>query len=867
MRRLLRGIRLRLWALAHRRQHEYDLRDELAHHLAMRQIHGGRGTFGNPTRIRDTTRDLWTFPWLDHLERSIRHAVRALVRTPGLSVTIVLTLGLGIGATSAVFSALDALVLRPVRLPQPDRLVLLLETSAGDAEGRATAPPRLLDWRRLNRTFEALTGYGTESIAEQSGALPEQVTRARVAPGFLQVAGVQPAVGRDFTAEEEVYGGPRAALISDGFWRRRFGASPTVIGRALRLDGQTYPIVGVMPPSFRFPDTRVDVWHPFPIAGAPYAELRTLNWFVAVGRLAPGVGIGQARADMRRVQADLGRQYPGTDDGLGVQLDRLQDLAVPGGVRRSLWLVFGAVTLLLLVACTNIAALLLARAVERRHEVSVRAALGASRASIVAQRLVEVCLLSVVGGALGLAIATSASRIFGLFGTAMPQPGIIAPDWHLVAFAAMCSVVVTVLCGLLPARAAARRDAAPVLAESGRSQVSGRGTLQWTMVGFQVALAVVLLAGAGLLVRSFDALGRVARGFDASRVLTMQLSMAWAEALPGNGQADLTALGQWSQRMLDGLRRVPGVEEAAFAGSLPGLPFGESLVELQLGDKVDAVRRITAAGRSVSPAYFATLHVPLLDGQPCDENLSGVPDGVLVNQRFVDTYIEGRAVGRRLRAAQGEQPPYEIRGVVGDVREHGLREVPRPTMYVCTSLAFPGSVFLVRTGATSAAVVPALRAAIDMVDPGRAVFQIVPLEQRLSDARGEERMRAFLFAFFAASAVLLVSLGLHGTLGYVVGARRREVGLRLALGARPSGVLWRFLSRGLLVTGFGAIAGLVLALGLGAALESMLFGVTPTDPPTLAGVVTFVIVVAGAASAVPSLRASRVEPADVLRSE
>jgi putative ABC transport system permease protein len=578
---------------------------------------------------------------------------------------------------------------------------------------------------------------------------------------------------------------------------------------------------------------------------------------MTVGRLKPGVSLEQALANMESVQTALGQQYPDSDADLGVRIQSLKELTV-GGVRRSIWLIFGAVSLLLLLACTNIAALLLSRAIQRQHEIAVRVSLGASRGSIIAQRMTEAFVLSLAGGALGLVLAASVARVFSTLAANVPRIQEMHLDWRLVSYTLACSVAVTVLCGLLPAFTATRGDMRVGLAAAGRTQTSSRTRTRWGLVGMQVALAVTLLSGAGLLLRSFQELGRVAPGFESSRVLALNISLSWAEADADDPRPHV----QWTQRILDGLRAVPGVEAAAIAYAMPGDPSGRQ-TELELVEgRGEGTAEIIADNQFVSASYFDTLHIPLLAGELCEDNTS---QG-MVNRRFADLYLNGS--GYHLRSANRETDSGTlIQGIVGDVRENALDQPPAPTVYHCAAVAYPTTLYLIRTSGDPTALGDTLRRRIQEIEPSRSVFDITPLAQHLSDTRGEERLRTTLLAFFAATAILLASLGLYGTLGYVVGVRRREIGLRLALGAESESILKHFLAQGLAVSAVGAVAGIALALAAGGVLEGLLYGVSPADPPTLAGVVLLVLSVTGAASLLPAIRASRVEPMHVLREE
>ncbi len=742
--------------------------------------------FGGQEQVKEEVRDVYRVRIMDSAVANVKSAMRFLRKSPSFSATIILTLALGIGANSAVFSAIDAILLRPLPFPEGDQLMRLeqFRRKVKNPMGRL-APVRLDDWNRMNSTFQAITGYYTEDASESSGMLPEKVTAAFVAPRFLQVWGVAPELGRDFRPEEEHWGGPSAVLISDQFWRRRSGGDPSALGQKLRLGDLSLTIVGVMPSSFLFPDRDVDLWVPV-MLGGPFSENRYLTWYLTIGRLKRGVTLGQARANLATVQEQLGKAYPNTDGDLGVSMEPLKETTV-GGARKSLWMLFGSVSLLLLIACTNIVTLLLARATQREHEISVRFSLGGPRAAIVVQLLTETFVLALGGAGLGLIVAGAAARVFRTLARDLPRVGEIRLDARVVWYSLLCSVVVTILCGLFPAIRGTRRNLSSALAQTSRSQVSGRHPLQWLLVGVQVTLAVTLLSGAGLLLRSFQALGRVSPGFDPSHVLTFHITGSYAET------ASPEKLAQRIDGTIDTVRHLPGVEAAATSSELPGLAR-EYETELKFSEgEVNPERKILAENRFISEGYFAAMKIPLLEGEDC---------------------------------------------------RRGFRTQAKPM-----------------------AMAEILRRKVHEIEPGRSLFAVKPLEEHLDEAFGENRLRTYLLSFFAATALSLACVGLYGTLNYSVMVRRREVGLRLALGALREQIVKQFLLQGLRVTLLGCLAGWGLASAFARVLSGMLFGVSPTDAATLSAVIFLVLAVAGAASLVPAIRAAHVEPMQVLHEE
>jgi putative ABC transport system permease protein len=816
--------------------------------------------FGGKEQATQELRDVYAAALLERFLANLKAGLRLVRRAPGFSAAVILTLALGIGANSAVFSAINAVLLRPLPFPDGDELMLLKQINTRRKEPVSfVAPLRLEDWNRLNSTFQAITGYYTENDSETSGELPEKVTHAFVAPRFLQVWGIAPALGRDFTPEEEKFGGPNAVLISDGFWRRRFHADTGAVGKSVRFGSYSLTVVGVMPPSFLFPAHDAELWTPVPI-DSPYAGNRQSTWYTVVGRSKPGVSLAQARANIASVQNQIGNQFPKTDSDIAVEILPLKENTV-GGVRRSLWMLFGSVTLLLMIACTNIAALLLARTTEREYEISVRFSLGASRRALLSQLLTETLVLALAGSGLGLLLATSAARMFQELAGNLPRVQEITLDWRLAAYTLVCGLAVTFLCGLLPALHATRGLAGSLARSSHHTQVSAHNPLQWVLVGVQVALAVTLLFGAGLLLRSFQELGRVSPGFDPGHVLTLHISASWGET------ADMKALTQRINRILDTLRSVPGVESAATASTLPGVP-NQFQTELKIAEgQQDPYHKVIADSRFVSPGYFSVMRIPMLSGAPCED--SSNDPSIVVNRDFADRYFANEPAAGHHLVVGGPGFPLtgQVRGIAAAAREQGLSTEPMPTVYWCFSAPVPDPYYLIRTHGEPMALVNSVRRAIHQVEPGRSVFDVMPLVAHLRDAFAEDRMRTILLTLFAMTAVSLACVGLYGTLSYVVMVRHREIGLRLAVGATRAQITLRYLVQGLRVTLIGCACGLILAAVSARLLAGMPFGVSSFDAMTFSGVIVIVLIVAGSASLIPALRASRTDPMQVLREQ
>ena len=864
----------RLRAILRRQSVERELDDELRFHVehqTQKHLRAGHSAteaarlarleFGGIDQTKEQCRDARGLSVWEAAGRNLRLACRTLGKRPGFAVVVVLTLALGIGANSAVFTAIRTILLQSLAFPDAQDLMRLEQYEPRTANPPSfVAPTRLEDWQRLSQSFQAITGYYPGDISETSADVPERLASAWVAPRFLQVWGVVPALGRGFAPEEERFGGPRVVIVSDRLWKRRFGSDATLAGQRLRVGQQSLPIVGVMPESFRFPLRDVDVWAPSPV-DAPFAQSRQSTWFTVIGRVRHGVTAAEAQADLDRVQAQLARAFPATDAAIAARVQPLKGVIV-GDVGRSLWLLFAAVSVLLLIACTNIAALLLARTADRQQEIAVRYSLGASRGSIVAQLLTESLVLAVAGSVAGLFVAIGALRAFDVLGQGLPRVAELRLDWTLVAYSLCCAVGATLLFGLLPALRTAKRPTSDPLAARSRSVAPATQRLQWLLVGLQVALAVPLLFGAGLLLRSFDALGRVAPGFESARVLTFRISADWGET------TDIKALQRRMYATLASLRALPGVDATATSLAAPGVPFEyQTQVRIVEGEAVANQRRM-ASLRAVSAGYFSTMRIPVLAGTSCPTE-SPTPTAV-VNRRFAALYAAGAApIGRHIEQVPAN--PFlaaaRIVGVVGDAREDGLHRDPQAVVYWCHAAPVPAPLFLVRTRTEPMAMAATIRRKLGQLEPRRSVYEMMPLEERLHDTFAENRLRTVLLSFFAITAVSLAALGLYGTLSYFVHMRRREIGVRMALGARQRDVASSFVRQGLRVSIAGCIAGLSLAALLGRAIAGMLYGVSPLDFVTFSGVLLLVLVAAVLSSAWPALRASRIDPMHVLRVE
>ena len=802
---------------------------------------------------------------MEALLSHLRYAVRVLARTPGFTLVVVLTLALGIGANSAVFSAIDAILLQPLGFPDADRLVAVNQ-SIPNTPVSNTAPVRIEEWNAESTAFAAITGYYREDVSETSGDLPEKYRLAHVAPRFLDVWRTDPLIGRTLTPADSEAGAAPVALVSHRYWTTKLESDPNVLERVVRIGEQVLPIVGVMPEAFRFPDRDVDLFQP--LTYEPFVLGRGNLWMRGYGRLEPGVSVEQARADLEVIQRRLAEQYPNTDRNVGVYVESLQETTV-GSVRGSLWLLFGAVSVLLLIASTNIAALLLARAAKRGQEISLRLSLGAPPATIRALIFVETAVLAVAGALLGLVVAVGITAALRRLAPEFPRIEELSLDVGILLYTLAAIVVVTVICGLVPALRATRVGLAGALTDARRSQVSGRHSLQWLFVGIQVALSVVLLAGAGLLIRSFQELSRVDPGFEASRILTFRI---------GGTFADFGQLAPRVQLILDELAALPGVDATATSSPVPGMiddgsGFQFGVATLRIEGRDDTEDPATAQTRVVSPSYFGTMQIPLVAGDVCrpvpmDAQAQDGPFEIMVNSAFATRYFGSPSAALGAIVRPNPQFALRIGGVVGNAREFALDREAVPSYYQCrVAYATPALAFLVRTRGDPAGVVNAVRGKIKELEPLRAVYDVAPLSERIGNEYADDRLRTSALALFAGTALALACLGVYGTLSYVVSLRRREVGLRVALGAQQGRIVAQFVAKALRVVVIASVVGLLAALAFSRLISNMLFGVSPGDPLTFGGVVVLVVVVAILAALLPAWRASRVAPMTVLREE
>lgn len=781
--------------------------------------------------------------------------LRALTRRPLFTLAVIGTLAFGTGISTTLFSVVETVLLRPLPYPDGDRLVTVFEASptAPDKPG-LIAPIRLDDWKRENTAFAAISGSYFDTLTETSGSTPERVDARRVSPGYFSVFGSAPLLGRTFSPAEDQYGGSRAVVISETFWNRRFGRDPRAIERALIIDGQSHPIIGVMPRSFA---SGVDVW----MLAPHLIPMRNARFLSGIARLKPGVSIEQARADIDRVQLALGKAHPETDKGWSALMTDLKEFRV-GDRRLALWLVFGAVGLVWLIGVANVAGLVLVDAQRRARELAVRAALGASRARVIGVVTHEVLVMALAGAAIGAVVANSLIALVPSMFETMPRLAELSVNWRALVFAAGTAVLAALVCGVVPAVHATRRGAMQRIGSAGRGSTAASQTTQRWLVGVQVALGVVLCSSAALLASSYYELSRVDPGFSSEGVVTFHVAARWDE--------DRARIGQMQMDLLAALDRIPGVTGSGLVNFLPA-PGGSLRYEVSVDGLAsqDSSRLFAVGTRMIGGGYLRALGVPLVAGSWCPSFYYDFnqPRHAIVNQQFVDRYAAGQnVVGRSLRVS-GTRSSATIVGVVGDVAEDGPQVDRMPFVYTCDSAgSWPDPNYVVRT-TDAAGLIARLRDVVRQIDSSRAVFSIRMLDDVVDTAISEPRRNATLVAGFAAAALLLCAVGLYALFARLVADSRREIGVRLALGARPGQIVRLVLSDASRLLFLGSAAGVVLSVGAYQLLRSVLFGVGPFDAIALAAAALVLCGVSLVAILVPASRASRLMPTEALRSD
>src|SRR5215212_11622861 len=813
---------------------------------------------------------------MDSVIKDIRYGLRGLLKHPGFTAILVLTLALGIGASTAIFSVVDSVLLRRLPYRNAERIVAIQELSPNPAGKRVqVTAANFLDWRAQNTVFEHLAAIRTTTANLAFSDHAERIDLAQTSANFFDVFGIAPQYGRLFIPHDEQAGHEPVVVVSNALWQRRFGSDPSIVGKPVTLDGQNYTVIGIAPAGFQYPD-KTEVWLP-PKRLAPelndpqdVTQSRGMGYLAAVALLKPAVTVQQAATEMETIVTRLRQQYPDTNNRRFNRVVSLHEHLI-GDTNKVLWLLLGAVTFVLLIGCANVANLLLASAASRQKEMAIRAALGASRWRVIRQLFTESTILALAGGAVGLLIAFwGLAAITRLLPGDFPRLNEIRMDWRVLAFTFAASVLTGILFGLAPGLQLSRRDVQETIRETGRGASGSlrQSRFRQALIIAEVALSVVLLAGAGLLFRSFLHLQSVNAGFVAQQVLTARLSPS------GTNYTTDAAYVNFYDRVMEKISAVPGVQDVGMINTLP-LSKGPTV-----GFKVEGRPPVTpdkwpgANYRSVSPNYFRAMSVPLVQGRAfTEQDKEGAPRVMIVNQELASDVFPGEdPIGKRIGFGSpdpNQQPIWwEIVGVAANVRSLELKEEPTSELYFSAlQNPFEGMSLVVRSSVELSGLSASLRQIVAEVDKSVPVSNVQTMDHIVSQSITQPRFNLFLLALFSTVAMLLSAAGIYGVTAYTVTQRTHELGIRLALGAQVGDVLKMILGQGMAVIGVGLVLGLVAAFALMRLLRSLLFGVGENDPLTFAAITLVLFLVALLACYIPARRATKVDPLVALRYE
>lgn len=815
---------------------------------------------------------------MEAIFQDIRYAIRQLRKGPGFAIVAVLTLALGIGANTAIFSVVNAVLLRPLGFLDPDRLVRVWHVPPpqmfpGMTEFAVSAA-NYIDWEKQNHVFESMAIYSFRLFTLTGSQKPEQVQACAVSPKFFETLGVAPLIGRLLLPEENQPGRGNVVILSYRFWQQHFGSNRDIVGHDITIDGRNYQVAGVMPPSFRYPDF-AQMWAPMAWTDSERA-VRGEHHYVVIARLKPGVTVQAAQAEMNTISSRLQQLYPADDKGWGAVVIPLhQDLV--SDVRPAMLVLLGAVACVLLIACVNVANLILARAFSRQKEIAIRTALGASSARVLRQVLTESVLLSVMGGALGLAFAPAGIHLIMAFlADKVPASVEVGLDIHVLAFTAAISLLTGILAGILPGLRLAKKNVSQTLKEGlGRTDTDSSGNkTRSVLVVSEFALSLVLLMAAGLMIRSFERLNGVNPGFDPHNVLTANIAVSLKQFSSAAEEI------RFFDQVLEKVRALPGVESAGAVDNIPlnmdgsHQPIaidGRPVVAMSEQPEVDV--------RVISPAYLKALRIPLLRGRDFNDNdVAGRPAAVLISESMARQFWPGEdALGKHLTMTFFPEFSREVVGIVGDVKLDGLDQTrPATALYAPLSQlttpstggwhSFPMSL-VVRTATNPASVTSAIENTVHNIDPNVPVRDILSMQDVVATSLSQPKLNTVLLGTFAALALLLAAVGIYSVLSYSVKRRVNEIGIRMALGAKIGDVLRMIVYEGMKLAFFGVLIGAVVALALGRLMSSLIYQVRPGDPLTFVMVSALLGLVAFVACAIPAYRAARIDPLEALRYE
>jgi putative ABC transport system permease protein len=872
---------------------DQDLDEELRAHLEMRAAdnvaagmspeqarHEAQKRFGNTTLLKEDTREVDIVGWLDEAARDFRHALRMLLRNPVFTVVAVLTLALGIGANTAIFSVINSVLLHPLPYHDPDNLVMVWESNSQHPNPHNTvSPPNFLDWQSRNTVFSSMAFVFDERDNLTGNGEPQEVVVQDVSASFFSVLGVDPIIGPGFTPENGQPGHDNVVILGYGLWKERFAGDPAIVGKSILLNGKPQTVVGVAPQNFNWfikdgslTGAKPQMWSPFVFPQAFHDHKQIGRFMTVVARLHPGATHSQAQTQMNAIASRLEQEYPDFDGHWGANVVLLRQ-QISGEIRPALLILFGAVAFVLLIACANVSSLLLARAASREREMAIRTAIGASRWRIARQLLMESLLLALIGGGIGVALAVwGTNALLAASPRNLLDLRSISMDLRVLAFAVGATLLAGLLFGFLPSYISAHSRISETLKEGGRgsSTANRRAFARNAFVVAQLGLALVLLTGSGLLIRSFVRLIGVDPGFDTGHLLTFKITLPRSKY--GTDPLRLAFFQQFLARIC----AIPGVRSASMESFPPLTGLGAATGVHLLSQPSFALSDLPVANVGVvGPDYFATMNIRLRAGRLFNaQELAEEKHVTIVNQAFADRYLHGvNPLGQKAAIYmksfnENEIKPSEIIGVVGDVHQIGLDTSPEPTVYwPHPELVMSGMTILVRTSNDPFAMVSAARNELQQIDPELPMAAVATMDQLLADSLSRSRFTMLLLGIFAAVALVLAAVGIYGLIAYSVTQRTQELGIRITLGAQRRDVLRLVLGQGTRLTLLGVTVGVLAALGLARLLSTLLFGVSATDPLTFAGVAALLGLVALAACYIPARRATRVDPIVALRYE
>jgi putative ABC transport system permease protein len=811
---------------------------------------------------------------LGDFSQDLGYGLRMLWKNPGFTVVAVIALALGIGANSAIFSVVNTVLLRPLPYQDPDRLVMVWEDNTKAGYPRDTpAAANYVDWRDQNQVFEGMAAIADMSFNLTGTGEPERIDGRRVSANLFPLLGVEPQIGRAFLPEEDQPGGNRVVVMSHGLWQRRFGSDANIKGKSLTLNGESYMVVGVMPPHFQFPNAENELWVPLALTSEEAAN-RGRHYLQVLARMKPGVSLEQAQTEMTTIAARLQQQYPAQNTDLSAAVMPLRE-HVAGDIKPALLVLLGAVGFVLLIACANVANLLLARAAVRQKEISIRIALGASRLRLIRQFLTESVLLAALGGVVGLLLSLwGVSLLKAFIPPTIAQAGEVSIDGRVLIFTLLISLLTGLVFGLAPALQASRFNLNETLKEGGRDSASGsRGNrIRDLLVIAEVAVSLILLIGAGLLINSFLRLRNVDPGFRTDKLLTMQVE------LPAQKYPDQARRSAFYTELTSRIEALPGVNSAAVTNWIPLVRQGDSIgfsIEGRPDPAPGQGKRPTVVTRVTSPHYFQTMGIQLMQGRVFNEqDKVDSPAVAVINETMARRFWPGEdPVGKRITPGSLTSPDPDdwltIVGVAKDVRQFELVADPKPQMYISYAQAgfFAPRHLVVSTAVEPLSLAASVRRTIWEIDKDQPVSNIRTMEDVLSDSIARQRFSMLLLGIFAAVALVLAAVGIYGVMSYSVAQRTREIGIRMALGARRGDVLMLTVGGGLKLVLIGVVIGLVAAFVLTRVMSSLLFGVSATDPTTFVIISLILVSVAVLASYIPARRATKVDPMVALRYE